>query len=50
MTGFVGADNTLSDELGTWSVSTGLEANSLLGQGEMVYLRAAASPELRPRA
>src|SRR5690606_27185201 len=46
LTGFAGLDNTLSDELGTWSVSTGLEANSLLGRGEMVYLRAAAHPKL----
>jgi hemolysin activation/secretion protein len=46
VTGFVGTDNTLSDELGTWSISTGLEINSLFRQGEMIYLRAAAHPEL----
>ncbi len=45
VTGFVGTDNTLSDELGTWSISTGLELNGLFGQGEMLYLRAAAHPE-----
>lgn len=46
VTGFVSVDNTLSDALGDWAVSTGLELNGALGRGELVYLRASAHPDL----
>jgi hemolysin activation/secretion protein len=44
VTGFVGLDNTLADDLGTWTVSTGVDLNSLLGRGEVFYVRASGYP------
>ena len=44
ITGFVALDNTLSDALGTWTLSAGFEANSLLGLGETWYFRASGYP------
>lgn len=44
VTGFVGLDNTLADDLGTWTLAAGLEFNSLLGKGELFYLRASGYP------
>jgi hemolysin activation/secretion protein len=44
VTGFVGLDNTLADDLGTWTLSTGVDLNSLLGRGELFYLRASGYP------
>ena len=44
LTGYVAIDNTLTDELGDWAVSGGLEANSYFGLGEVIYLRAAGHP------
>lgn len=40
VTGFVSVDNTLPQALGRWSTGIGLDANSVLGLGETVYLRA----------
>ncbi len=45
ITGSVGFDNTLSDELGTWAVSAGLEANSVLHLGELIYFRFTGNPQ-----
>jgi hemolysin activation/secretion protein len=44
VTGFVGFDNTLSEELGRWVVSSGLELNSVAGRGEAIYFRASGHP------
>ncbi|WP_293855562.1 ShlB/FhaC/HecB family hemolysin secretion/activation protein [uncultured Alsobacter sp.] len=38
---FVGFDNTLSGQLGRSQTTVGLDANSVLSQGELIYLRAA---------
>ena len=38
------ADNTLSKQLGRWQVGTGFDVNSVLGLGELFYLRATANP------
>lgn len=38
---FVGFDNTLSGQLGRSQQTVGLDSNSVLSQGELVYLRAA---------
>ena len=46
LTGFVGVDNTLSDALGEWAVTAGFEANSPFALGEVIYVRAAAHPDL----
>lgn len=43
-TGFVGADNTLSDELGGVNLSFGAEINGALSMGETFYFRAGGSP------
>ncbi|MDV7143997.1 ShlB/FhaC/HecB family hemolysin secretion/activation protein [Tropicimonas sp. TH_r6] len=43
-TGFVGLDNTLSDDLGTLNLSFGAEMNGALKMGETIYLRAGGSP------
>lgn len=45
VTGSIGFDNTLSDELGTWAVSAGLEANSILHLGELIYFRFTGNPQ-----
>ncbi len=44
VTGFVSFDNTLSKELGSWTTGLGLDANSVSGLGELVYVRAAGRP------
>jgi len=44
VTGFLSLDNTLSKTLGTWTAGLGLDANSLSGLGELVYVRAAGRP------
>ena len=46
VTGFVSVDNTLSDPLGEWAVSTGFELNGAFGRGEVIYLRASVHPDL----
>lgn len=43
-TGFVGFDNTLSDELGTLNLSFGAEINGALKMGETFYFQAGGSP------
>ena len=45
VTGFVGLDNSLSDDLGTWKLDAGLEANGLLGFGEVIYGRLSNTPD-----
>jgi hemolysin activation/secretion protein len=44
VTGSVGLDNTLSDELGTWTLATGVEINSAFNLGETIYFRASGYP------
>jgi hemolysin activation/secretion protein len=44
VTGFVSFDNTLSKELGSWTTGLGLDANSVSGLGELVYVRASGRP------
>ncbi|MFV0359853.1 MAG: ShlB/FhaC/HecB family hemolysin secretion/activation protein [Tropicimonas sp.] len=44
VTGFVGIDNSLGDELGNWSLDTSLQLNSLLKQGETIYFWASGNP------
>lgn len=44
LTGFAGFDNSFSEGLGTWNVSSGLEFNGLLGLGEVIYGRASGNP------
>ena len=46
VTGFVGLDNTFSDELGEWNLSGGVEFNDQFGLGEVIYLRASGHPQL----
>lgn len=46
VTGFVGLDNTFSEELGRVSISSGLEFNNHLGMGEVFYVRASGHPDL----
>lgn len=46
VTGSIGTDNRLSDPLGTYNTSVGMEFNSMLGLGELVYLRASGAPRL----
>ncbi len=40
----VGADNTLGSAFGGYSMSVGLNANSILGLGEQIYVRAQGDP------
>jgi hemolysin activation/secretion protein len=42
--GLVTSDNTLSPSLGTYTVGTGLDTNSILGLGETVYVRVLGYP------
>jgi hemolysin activation/secretion protein len=42
--GFVSFDNTLSDELGTYTTNVGVDLNSPTGHGEQLYFRAAGKP------
>lgn len=44
VTGFVGFDRGLSDQLGNWTLEAGIEANALLGRGETLYFRFAGAP------
>ena len=44
VTGFFGGDNTLSGALGGFSIGAGIDANSALGFGETIYLRAFGYP------
>ena len=44
ITGFLSYDNTLSKPLGNSMLGFGLEANSLMGFGELFYLRASGYP------
>ena len=44
VTGFVGADNSVSDALGNWTIDAGVELNGLLGFGEVFYARASGNP------
>jgi hemolysin activation/secretion protein len=45
-TGFAGFDNSFSEGLGTWNISSGLEINGLLGRGEVIYGRLSGNPRL----
>lgn len=45
VTGFIGADNSLSDSLGDWKIDAGIEFNGLLGYGESIYARIGAHPD-----
>jgi hemolysin activation/secretion protein len=45
ITGQLTFDNNSSSALGDWSAGLGLDANNLLGLGELVYLRAGGLPE-----
>ena len=44
VTGSVGLDNTLADDLGTWTLATGVEVNSAFNLGETIYFRASGYP------
>ena len=44
VTGSIGIDNTLSDQLGTWTLATGVEINSAFKLGETIYFRASGYP------
>lgn len=44
VTGFLSYDNTMSKQLGNSMVGFGLEANSVVGFGELFYLRASGYP------
>jgi hemolysin activation/secretion protein len=44
LTGFVGADNSLSDALGAWTLDAGVELNGFFGFGEVLYARASGNP------
>lgn len=46
ITGNTSIDNSLSDQLGRYSVSNGLNFNSILGLGETIYLRSSGTPVL----
>ncbi|MDE1993071.1 MAG: ShlB/FhaC/HecB family hemolysin secretion/activation protein [Rhizobiaceae bacterium] len=45
VTGFVSADNDSTDALGNYNTGIGLDFNSVLGLGELVYLRASGAPQ-----
>lgn len=44
VTGFVGFDRGVSDQLGNWTLEAGVEANALLGRGETLYFRFSGAP------
>lgn len=44
VTGFISLDNTLAEELGTVTAGFGLDANSVFGYGDQVYVRTAGRP------
>lgn len=46
VTGSINGDNTLSEALGHYSTSIGVDFNSPLGFGEQIYLRASGAPRL----
>lgn len=45
VTGYVGADNVLSEDIGDWSLDAGIELNGHLGFGEALYGRISGAPE-----
>jgi len=44
LTGFVGGDNTVGKALGGYTIGTGLDINTVFGQGETLYVRALGHP------
>jgi hemolysin activation/secretion protein len=44
VTGFVSADNNSTDALGHYNTGIGVDFNSVLGLGELIYLRASGAP------
>jgi hemolysin activation/secretion protein len=46
VTGFATVDNTLGDSLGREAFGIGIDLNSILGAGEIIYLRASGVPTL----
>ncbi|MCR8725715.1 ShlB/FhaC/HecB family hemolysin secretion/activation protein [Frigidibacter sp. ROC022] len=46
LTGFFGIDNSFSDALGNYNISSGLELNGALGLGEVIYGRLSGHPQL----
>lgn len=44
VTGFYGVDNTFSEALGTYNISSGIELNGLFGRGEVIYGRLSGHP------
>lgn len=44
ITGFVGGDNTVGKALGGYTIGTGLDINTVFGQGETLYVRALGHP------
>ncbi|WP_238183792.1 ShlB/FhaC/HecB family hemolysin secretion/activation protein [Methylobacterium trifolii] len=44
LTGFVGGDNSVGRALGGYSIGTGLDLNTVFGQGETIYVRALGHP------
>lgn len=44
LSGFLSGDNTLSKTLGRWTMGVGLDLNSVLTLGDLIYLRANGDP------
>lgn len=44
VTGFVGGDNSVGKALGGYTIGTGLDINTVFGQGETLYVRALGHP------
>ncbi|MBN8949098.1 MAG: ShlB/FhaC/HecB family hemolysin secretion/activation protein [Rhizobium tropici] len=44
VTGFISGDNNSTDALGKYNTGIGLDFNSVLGFGELIYLRASGAP------
>jgi hemolysin activation/secretion protein len=44
LSGFLSGDNTLSRSLGRWTTGVGLDLNSVLTLGDLIYLRANGDP------
>ena len=44
ISGFVGGDNTVGKALGGYTIGTGLDINTVFGQGETIYVRALGHP------
>lgn len=49
VTGFLSVDNTLPEALGRTAYGIGVDFNSVLGAGELIYLRASGLPNTGPR-